>query len=182
MCKFADRRNSVDRSVELYGGPDRQMTRRDAEIALAGEGPFSLPRDDQRKPAYAPENLLQLTFALYRSMQRDEHRCRKVGRQGVEQRRKRFGAFGQRNVGDEATLADDAIPALADAAFPILEMLAARAHLGLFPHQKAQQLVAFFRIPSCMEPREVNLDIAFGQEDTHRGSHVAPFGVAGATA
>lgn len=82
--------------------------------------------------------------------------------------------FGQGNVGDEAALLVDAIPAFVDTPFPVLQMLAARADLGLFPHQKPQQLFAFLRAPGCMQPREVDLDIAFGQEDAHRRSHVGP--------
>jgi hypothetical protein len=48
----------------------------------------------------------------------------------------------------EPTLPADAIPAFADTPFPVLQMLPVRAHLRHFPHQEAQGLVAFFRIPS----------------------------------
>ena len=69
---------------------DCQVTGRAAEVAFAWEKPFALPCNNHRERAYACENLLQLAFARYWTMKRDEYRCWKIGRQRLEQLGKRL--------------------------------------------------------------------------------------------
>jgi hypothetical protein len=74
---------------------DRQMTVGAAEIAFAWPKLFPLPRDNDWESANLRENMVQLAFALHRPMERDKHRCRKIGRQSVQQLGKRLDAAGR---------------------------------------------------------------------------------------
>lgn len=64
--------------------PDRQMTGRSAEVALASTKRFALPCDHHWEAASLCENVLQPAFALHRPMEHDQHRRREIRRQCVE--------------------------------------------------------------------------------------------------
>lgn len=74
---------------------DRQMTVGATEIAFAWPKLFPLPRDNDGERANLRENMVQLAFTLHRPMERDKHRCRKIGRQRVQQLAKRLDAAGR---------------------------------------------------------------------------------------
>ncbi|MGE0578842.1 MAG: hypothetical protein AB7F22_28785 [Reyranella sp.] len=95
--------------------------------------------------------------------------------EGLEKERGTLlGLFPERKARNQNALSLEALAAVYDSSFAVLEVLAAEAHVRFFCCQQAKQIVPFERIEGIVQLREVDLDVALGHEDVQRRHRLLP--------